>query len=153
MNRTAIYFGLWAASCLLLTFVAVFGLLFLETYSLSFESAGFTAVLVATTGVIAALGWALLHRKGRRAGWLGYFALAVGVVVVTHLVVASVVMIPGSSEQTDLGVAGLLAGLVLTIAIHGWITIPVALLGTGLFVLWNRRRSRRTAATEVPSGP
>lgn len=147
MNRTAIYFGLWAASCLLLTFVAVFGLLFLETSSFSFESAGIMALLVTTTGVIAGLGWALLHRKGRRAGWLGHVALAIGVVVVTHLVVASVVMIPGSSEQTDLGVAGLLAGLVLTIAIHGWITIPVALLGTGLFVLWIRRRGHAEAET------
>lgn len=141
MNRTAIYFGLWAASCLLLVTAALFGLLFIEGTSLSFEGVGIAMLIALTTGVIASLGWALLHRKGRRAGWLGHIALAVGVVVLTHLVVASVVLIPDGIKEPDFGVAGAVAGLLLTIAIHGWITIPAALLGTGLFVLWNRRRS------------
>ena len=141
MNRTAIWFGLWAAFCLLLVAAALYALFFVQTTILSWEGAGITALIALTTGVIAGLGWALLYRKGRRAGWLGHIALAIGVVVLTHLVVASVVLIPDGIREPDFGLAGAVAGLLLTIAFHGWLTIPASLLGTGLFVLWNRRRS------------
>lgn len=149
MNRTAIYFGLWAATCLLLTTAVVYALFFVQTTFLSLEGVGVTALIALTTGLIAAVGWALLHRKGRRAGWLGHIALAIGVVLLTHLVVASVVLIPDGIREPNSSLAGAVAGLFFTIVLHGWITIPAALLGTGLFVLWNRRRSGADAQAKA----
>ncbi len=142
MIRDAIFFGLWAAFCVLLTAVVFFGLLAYAVDGSAFSSIGKFALMALPTGTVAALGWRLMHRGVHQPNWLGYVVLAVGTVVVSHIVIASVLLFPRGGAKMD--VIDYVAGVLLSILYHGWITVPVALAGTALFV-WIRRRLSPTS--------
>ena len=147
MNRSALYYGLWAALCMAVAVAA-----FLAIASLGAEDAfrgsmfdGPNPALRATAfllpfcipaGIVAGLGWALFHRQRRAPGWPGYCLLALLVVVVSHVLIFGTASI--TTGETDL--AELLYGLTFLFILHGWFSVPMALLGTSVFVLWNRHR-------------
>ena len=137
MIRDAIFYGLWTAFCVLLTAVAFFGLLAYAGNGAAFDNISNFALMALPTGTIAALGWRLMHRGVHQPNWLGYIVLAVGTVGVSHIVIASVLLFPTAPAKMD--VVNYVAGVLLSILYHGWITAPVALAGTALFV-WARRR-------------
>jgi hypothetical protein len=85
-------------------------------------------------GIIAGLGWALFHRDGREPGWAGYCLLALLVVLVSHVLIFSTASI--STQETD--PAELIYGLGFMLLLHCWLSVPMALLGTAVFVLWSR---------------
>lgn len=137
MIRDAIFFGLWAAFCVLLTALAFFGLLAYAGNRAAFDNISNFALMALPTGTIAGFGWRLMHRGVHQPNWLGYVVLAVGTVVVSHTVIASVLLFPTAPAKMD--IINYAAGVLLSILYHGWITVLVALVGTALFV-WVRRR-------------
>ncbi len=142
MIRNAIYFGLWAIFCMALAiagfFVAFGGLPHTingvrETVPIITDFAIFSPV----AGVMAAVGWWLLHRTIAHPIWWGYALLAIGVVVVSHLLVFGSLGIGWFwPHLSDFAVI-----LGLEFMMHGWLSVPVALVATALFVLWNHRRA------------
>lgn len=135
--REAIYFGLWAAACVIIAAAAFFGLLAYTVDGALFSGVSKFVLIAMPTGAVAGLGWFALHRGGRRPNWLGYTLLAVGTVFVSHILIASVLLFPMGQAKTSS--IDYVVNVVLTILYHGWLTVPVALIGTALFV-WARRK-------------
>lgn len=151
MIRTAIYFGLWAALCMVAAILGFFLLIDLmnsEAWKLgrltrdTLQPAAFLSLFALPAGVIAALGWWLLHRKDRRPRWWAYGLLAVAVVIVSHYLIFGALAL--SSWSGDLLTE--LEALTMMLMFHVWLSLPVALIGTALFVRWNRRRAGNAQA-------
>jgi len=109
----------------------------------SLRTIAFFWLFTIPAGVAAAACWMLFHRKGRRPGWPGYALLALVVVVVSH------VLVFGSLNSTNWidDFPGSVALLTILFLLHGWLSVPVALLGTAMFVLWQRRHEARSGAS------
>ena len=139
MIRTRTLYGVWAAVC-----AGLAGLPFVLPLDEIGGGAtvGYASTLVGTTGIIAACGWEIFHRRGRQPSGWGYCLLAVLVVLVTHLLFFGAVAI--NSDDIAEGLMLLARPLIL----HAWFTIPIALLATFLFVVAQRRFT-----TAGPSGP
>lgn len=152
MNKTAFLFGLWAASCMAFAIAGFFAIVDLgaddafrgsmfEGPNPTLRAVGFLLPFCVPAGIVAGLGWALFHRGGRASGWAGYAGLALLVVIASHILVFGTASI--TTGETD--IAGLAYGLAFMLMLHGWISVPMALLGTALFVLWNRRQAQAVA--------
>ena len=144
MNRTALSYGVWAALCMAAALIGFFAIVNLgsgDAFRGSMFDGPDPAIRAATfllpfcipAGIVAGLGWAVFHRAGRRPGWLGYSLLALLVVVVSHVLVFGV----ASITTGETGVAELVHGLWFLLLLHGWLTFPMALLGTAAFVAWS----------------
>jgi hypothetical protein len=145
MTRTATLFGAWAALCMALALVGFFALAeagandafrgtMFEGSSPALRAIAFLLPFCIPTGIVAGLGWALFHRDGRHPGWVGYALLALLVVVVSHVLIFGVASI--TTGETNLG--ELLHGMGFMLLLHGWLSFPMALLGTLAFVAWVR---------------
>ncbi|MBS0548194.1 MAG: hypothetical protein JSR24_10605 [Proteobacteria bacterium] len=155
MNRTALYYGLWAAACTAAALVAFFIAADLES-PLAFRDTMFEGfgralepillllLFCIPTGIVAGLAWAIAHRIDREPGWLAYAVLAVFVVVISHILVFGTISFPTSFAE----IPEALWALSFLFLLHGWVTVPVALVGTALFVLWTRRRADAVPAAE-----
>lgn len=137
MIRTSIYFALWTMICMI---VAITGFFFVGALADMFsvdgwKSVGFLSMFAPVAGLVAGLLWALFHREGYRPGWLLYALLALLVVGVGHMLVFGVIFnVPNFDPVSDL------IGAAYMFIVHGWLSVPVAFIGTALFVVWNRRR-------------
>lgn len=145
MNRTAVLYGLWAALCMAIAILAFFAIVDLgssdafrgsmfEGPAPTLRAIAFLLPFCIPAGIVAGIGWAAFHRGGREPGWLGYSLLALLVVVASHVLIVSTASI--TTGETNAG--ELLHGLGFMLLLHGWLSLPMALLGTGLFVLWSR---------------
>ena len=144
MRRTAVYFGVWAALCMLFEILIWCTFIFpsVPSYSLDFslwlsDIRRFAPYCV-PAGVVAGVGWWLLHRGGRRPSGLVYGLFALAIVLVNHVLIMGFLVELSSSPTDD--IASKAGGLAMLFLLHGWLTVPVALIGTYLFVVWNRRR-------------
>ena len=145
MNRTALYYGIWAGFCMAVALIGFFAIVHLGS-SDAFRGSMFDgpdpAIRAATfllpfcipAGIVAGLGWAMFHRAGRRLDWRGYSLLALLVVVVSHMLIFGVASIT-TGETSG---AELVHGLWFLLLLHGWLSFPMALLGTAAFVAWSR---------------
>ena len=140
MIRTVLYFGLWATLCMALAITALFVAFggiprTVDDVRQTIPIITFFAVFSPVAGIVAGPGWLLLHRKVSRPTWWGYALLALGIVVVSHVLVFGGLNIgwwwPDLPDW-----AGMMA---IIFVMHGWLSVPVALAGTALFVLWDRR--------------
>ena len=87
-------------------------------------------------GLVAGFLWLAFHHNGHRPGWLLYALLALLVVLISHMLVFGGIGVWGSQDPLrDL------VGVALMFVIHGWLSVPVAFIGTALFVIWNRRQA------------
>jgi hypothetical protein len=145
MNRLALYYGLWAALCMAVALVGFFAIVHLgsdEAFRGSMfdgpnptmRAVTFLLPFCIPTGIVAGLGWAAFHRDERRPGWVSYSLLALVVVVVSHVLIFGVASI--TTGETN--IAELANGLGFMLLLHGWLTFPMALLGTAAFVAWGR---------------
>lgn len=102
----------------------------------SLRAIAFLSMFSPVAGIVAAAMWWLFHRNGRTPGWFGYALLSLLVVFVSHvLVFGSMVLVSSDDLLRDL------IGAAALFLIHGWLSVPVALLGTAVFVRWVRRRN------------
>jgi hypothetical protein len=147
MIRTAIYFGLWTIACMIVTIGGFFLIGDLadpydslkQVFSRdnpSWPAAGFLMMFSPVAGVVATLLWMFFHRGGRQPGWLIYGLIALLVIFISHMVVFGGMFSIGSERPLETFV-----GTIVIFAVHGWLSVPIAILGTALFVLWNRRRT------------
>jgi hypothetical protein len=147
MNRTSFYYGLWAAICMALALAGFFILAGLGSDDAfrgsmfdgpnpTVRAVAFLLPFCIPAGIIAGLSWALFHLGGREPGWLGYSLLALLVVVISHILIFGVASI-STGEANN--VPELIYGLGFMLLLHGWLSFPMALLGTAAFVLWSRR--------------
>ena len=145
MNRTALYYGLWAALCMAIALVGFFAIVNLGSGDAfrgsmfdgpnpAMRAATFLLPFCIPTGIVAGLGWAMFHRGAGKPGWVGYSLLALLVVVVSHVLIFGVASI--TTGETN--IAELIYGLGFMLLLHGWLTFPMALLGTAAFVAWSR---------------
>lgn len=107
----------------------------------SWSAVGFLMQFSPVAGIVAGLLWAAFHRGGRRPAWWGYALLALLVVLISHFVVFGTAMLLDSTNI----VRDLMAASFFFV-FHGWLSVPVAFVGTALFVWWNRRRQSRAGA-------
>lgn len=143
MTRTAIYYGIWTVLCMVTTIVAFYVAAdlidgeknFLNSDNPSWSAIGFLAAFSPIAGIVAALIWAFFHRDGRHPRWWIYVLIALLVIAFSHMLVFGLI---GAWESQDL-LRDLIGGAIMFM-IHGWLSVPVAFLGTALFVLWKRRR-------------
>jgi hypothetical protein len=144
MNRNAVFFGIWAALCMAAAIVGFFAIVGLGSGDFfrgsmfdgphpAMRAIAFLLPFCIPTGIVACLGWAIFHRGGHRPGWPGYGLLALAVVVLSHLLIFGVASV--STGETDL--VELARGLGFMLLLHGWLTVPTALLGTATFVAWS----------------
>jgi hypothetical protein len=142
MTRTAVYFGLWTAFCMLMSTVAMFTIIDLWLSPTSdglrqmLSTVSNVAPFCVPAGAVAGIGWWLLHLQGAQPGWRRYGLFAFAVVLVNHLLIFGfwlVLLFPA-------GFVAMARELAVAFVLHGWISVPVALVGTYLFVAWNKRR-------------
>lgn len=142
MRRTAAYFGVWIALCMLVQIVVMFSVFFPRVFFLPDRpnqwlfAVRYFGPYGVPVGIVAGIGWWLLHRGGRRPGWLVYVLFALAVVLVNHVLIVGFLQMLSSPGDFD----ALWFTLALTLVMHGWLTVPAAVVGTYLFVAWNRRR-------------
>jgi hypothetical protein len=145
MNRTAVFYGLWAALCMAIAILAFFAIADLgaddafkgsmfDGPAPTMSAIAFLLPFCIPAGIVAGLGWTAFHHQGRAPGLLGYGLLALLVVVVSHLLIFGTASV--TTGETNVG--ELLYGLGFMLLLHGWLSIPMALLGTAAFVLWER---------------
>jgi hypothetical protein len=145
MNRTAVLYGLWAALCMAIAMLAFFAIADLGAADAfkgsmfdgpapTLRAISFLLPFCIPTGIVAGLGWAAFHRGGREPGWPGYCVLALLVVVASHVLIFSTASI--ATGETNMG--EVLRGLGFMLLLHGWLSIPMALIGTAAFVIWSR---------------
>jgi hypothetical protein len=144
---TSVLFAIWAVVWMALAFmtfavVTGFG-------RIGASSLGVIPVWVMTfagpTFVVAAGTWAVIHRKGCRPRLRTYAVVALLVVLMIHLLTLAVMRLPAHES------GGLVSWLVIagtSLMFHIWVTLPIALLATGLFV-W----MERLPSTTRPSAP
>ena len=144
MNRTALYFALWTMTCMVSAIVAFYVAADLADGSKNVFSAenpswaamGFMIMFAPVAGAVAGLLWAAFHRGGGRRRWITYALIALLVVGISHMLVFGTIGVWGSDNPLrDL------VGAAILFVIHGWLSVPVAFLGTALFVHWARRRT------------
>jgi hypothetical protein len=144
MNRIALLFSLWAALCMAMAIVSFFVIVGIGSSDAfrgsmfdgphpALRAIAFLLPFCVPTGIVAGLGWAVFHRVGRRPGWLSYGPLALVVVLLSHLLIFGTASI--ITGETNL--AELIYGLGFMLLLHGWLTVPMALLGTAAFVAWS----------------
>lgn len=125
-------YGLWAG----LWAVASFAIISLSWSNLWHSDRSTLGELIellpyaAFTMVASALGWAMVHLRSRQPGPGTYIALAIAIVVVVHLVLIY-------SDRAPPGT--FLIGAFILLLLHFWLTMPIAVGATGLFV-WCLRR-------------
>ncbi len=144
MIRTAILFGLWAAICMALAIAGFFSVIG-EPWrkdDTSLNLIAFFGVFSPVAGIVAGARGALLHRYVPQPPWWTYGGLAIAVILVSHLLVFGGLNI-GWWWPDLLGLATIVG---LTFMFHAWLSLPVALIGTTLFVAWNRRRAAKPAS-------
>lgn len=129
--RTALLYGLWAAVCYAVTDLTVVVLMGDELRNL--HDLGRVALIGAAVFALAGLGWALWHHRGRRPGVFGYGLLALAVTLSAHFAFVALLLSDGPG-----GLDKFLPWSVIGLALHGWFTVPVALLATWAFVRWQR---------------
>ncbi len=145
MNRTALCFAVWAALCMALAIVGFFAIVHLGSNDVfrgtmfegphpALRAVTFLLPFCIPTGIVAGLGWAVFHRQGHTPGWLGYGLLALGVVVLSHVLIFGMASIAAGETSA----AELIEGLGFMLLLHGWLSVPMALLGTAAFVAWSR---------------
>jgi hypothetical protein len=145
MNRTALYYGVWAALCMAIALIGFFAIAHLGSGDIfrgsmfdgpnpAIRAGTFLLPFCIPAGIVAGLGWAMFHRDGRHPGWVGYSLLALVVVVVSHVLVFGVASV--ATGETNM--AELVHGLWFLLLLHGWLSFPMALLGTAAFVAWSR---------------
>jgi hypothetical protein len=122
-------YGLWAGLWAFASF-AFFAALWWRSSRMFVEDMTESLPFVGLTVVVAALGWAIVHRHNVQPGPGAYIALAISVVVLVHLAVTFSIRAPPE--------AYVLGPLILFLA-HFWFTVPVAAGATGLFVLGVKR--------------
>ena len=128
MIRTAILFALWTIACMAVAIIGFFLIadlidgekIVFSDESPSIRAIGFLLMFSPVAGIVAGLLWLLFHRRGHQPAWWGYVVLALLVVLISHTLVG-------------------LVGALTMIVVHGWLSVPVALIGTALFVLGRRR--------------
>jgi hypothetical protein len=144
--RAALLFTVWTAFCMVLAiagFLVVFDLLG-NTDGLRFEpldqstiyNIGFFGLCAVPAGAIAGLGWWLLHRNSYKPKWWAYGLFAIAVVIVNHYLIFGVL----SHSFWESDYLAQLEELSLLLMLHGWLSVPVALIGTALFVVFYRKR-------------
>jgi hypothetical protein len=142
MRRTAVYFGVWTALCMLVVIVALFSIVRPRIHFMPHDSnqallaVRYLGPYCVPAGAVAGIGWWLLHLQGAQPGWRRYGLFAFAVVLVNHLLIFGfwlVLLFPA-------GFVAMARELAVAFVLHGWISVPVALVGTYLFVAWNRRR-------------
>jgi hypothetical protein len=147
MNRVAVLYGIWAALCMAVMLAGFFAVLPLASDdalrgsmfdgpNATMRAVAFLLPFCIPAGIVAGLGWALFHLGGRKPSWLGYGLLALLVVVVSHFLVFGV----ASIVTGEMNFGALIDGLTFILVLHGWLSFPMALLGTAVFVAWNRAR-------------
>jgi hypothetical protein len=145
MTRAAFHYGLWTAFCMAIAILGFFAIADLSADHAfrgtmfdgpaPFISAiAFLLPFCIPAGIVACLGWAIFHRDGRDPGWLGYGLLALVVVVASHVLIFGTASI--ATGETN--VSQLMSGMAFMFLLHGWLSVPSALLGTAAFVLWER---------------
>jgi len=150
LSRYASAFALWAALWMAISIAAVVTV-FDAKFLLRRDGAAHLSLLllIGWLSIPTLIGahslWVLFHRGGYRPGIGGYVLLALLVVLVSHLfgLTAPALLFTG------LGVSGVLSMSFDLLWHHGWVTAPMALVTTGLFARWARRRW----PTAPPSGP
>ncbi len=147
MIRTSICFALWTITCMAIAIIGFFvvsdmidgeKILFSDDNP-SYRAVGFLLMFSPVAGIVAGLLWMLFHRRGHQPAWWGYVLLALLVVFISHMLVFGVIMISGAEGLTDTLIG--LVGALTMLLVHGWLSVPVAVIGTALFVIWNRRRT------------
>ncbi len=144
MNRTALFYGIWAALCMAIALVGFFAIANLGSGDAfrgsmfdgprpAMRAITFLLPFSIPTGIVAGLGWVMFHRGDHKPGWLGYSLLALLVVVVSHVLIFGV----SSITTGETNIAELFHGLWFMLLLHGWLTFPMALLGTAAFVAWS----------------
>jgi hypothetical protein len=148
MIRTAILFAIWTIVCMAIAIVGFFAIsdlidgekILFSDDNPSIRAAGFLLMFSPVAGIVAGLLWMLFHRKEHRPSWWGYVLLALLVVLISHMLVFGVIMISGADGLTDTLVG--LVGALTMLLVHGWLSVPVAIIGTALFVLGRRKLAR-----------
>ena len=144
MMRIAIGYGAWSAALAFATVAVAIALDVLGNHSVDilgnplFSLNAFLFLFFVTafpTFGVAILSWIVLHRRERHPGWIDYGFLAMGVVIATQLLIALLVAI-WFQMATPLEFVRLNAWFLI---VHGWYTMPIALVGTALFVWWLKR--------------
>jgi|GEM_PF-6765319 len=90
------------------------------------------------TGVVAALGWWLIHRLSHDPGWVSYVLLALFVLAVNHVVFLGVPTL--GAYKGYRGDGFVLIGSIRFIFIYGWVSVAGTLVATALFVWLNGQR-------------
>jgi len=128
-------YGLWAGLCAVASF-AIIGALWMgilhSTRNTTFRDLIEFLPYAVSTAIVAALGWMIIHLRSRRPSLGAFIALAISIVIVVHLVLvsqASVHAPPGPFFMPAL----------ILFLFHFWLTVPIAIGATGLFV-WCLRR-------------
>lgn len=138
-KRTAFYFGVWTAFCALIVTLICFAIFYwihpfyFPRWLDDIREFGPRCI---PDGILAGVGWWLLHRGGRQPDWLVYGLFALAVVLVSHMLfyaIPYVLAAPGNIAVRE-------RESLVSFLFHGWLSVPVVLFGTSLFVARNRRR-------------
>ena len=147
MIRVATYFGLWTALCMLMAIVVFFATYWLmdirpvrdimtDNFQQDLRYVADLAPYCLPAGLLAGFGWWLFHRKGRQPGWLGYGLFAIAVLLAIYVLMLGWPLLKSSPFSIQSFVFALFFGFKIT----SWVTVPMALAGTYLFVYWIKRR-------------
>ena len=145
MIRTAILFALWTILFMAVAIVGFFVIsdivdgekIVLSAENPSIRAAGFLLMFSPVAGIVAGLLWLVFHRKGHQPAWWSYVLLALLVVVISHMLVFGAMMVTGADDLTDTLIG--LVGAMTMLIVHGWLSVPVAVIGTSAFVILKRR--------------
>ena len=148
MIRTSIYFALWTIACMAVAIIGFFLIsdvidgekIVFSDENPSIRAIGFLLMFSPVAGIVAGLLWLLFHRRAHQPAWWGYVVLALLVVLISHTLVFGAVAVTGADDLTDT-LMGLVGALTM-IVVHGWLSVPVAIIGTALFVLGRGRLDR-----------
>src|SRR5665213_3912656 len=134
MNKTALFFGLWAALCMALAITGFFAIADLGAEDAfrdsmfdgpnpALRAISFLLPFCIPAGIVAGLGWGAAHRGGSEPGWIGYGLLALLIVVASHVLIFGTASV--TTGETD--IVELVYGLTFMLLLHVWVTVPVAL--------------------------
>ena len=148
MIRTAVLFALWTIACMAVAIIGFFLIadlidgekIVFSDENPSIRAIGFLLMFSPVAGIVAGLLWLLFHRRGHQPAWWGYVLLALLVVLISHMLVFGAITFTGADDLTDTLIG--LVGALTMIVVHGWLSVPVAVIGTALFVLGRKRLDR-----------
>ena len=131
-------YGLWAGFCAVATFAVVIVLWqgFWHSDRSTAEDVVELLPYAAFTAIVAAVSWAILHRRSRQPSPGAYIALALAIVIVVHTAISFNVS-AGTPPGTFF--TAIFFGLVF----HFWFTVPIAAGATGVFV-WCLKRWKQS---------